>query len=98
MCGFQERLKKILITDIIKEIEFDHSHIAGGISKITYTFGISELSSKEKKERLDFLQATINTLSKNRSKSIVGDKVEILVEGISSKYENMVTGRTTIIK
>ena len=41
------------------------------------------------------MQDTINTLSRNRSKSIVGDKVEILVEGISSKYKNMVTGRTT---
>ena len=45
--------------------------------------------------RLKFLQDTINSLSNNRSKSIIGEKAEVLVEGKSSKYENMVTGRTT---
>ena len=50
---------------------------------------------QEKKLRLKFLQETINTLSKSRSKSIVGENVEILVEGKSSKYNDMVTGRTT---
>ena len=81
----------------IKEIEFDHSY-SFIYSKRPGTPAAAledHTTNIEKKERLDFLQATINTLSKNRSKSIVGDKVEILVEGISSKYENMVTGRTT---
>ena len=83
--------------DIIKEIEFDHSY-SFIYSKRPGTPAAAledHTTNTEKKERLDFLQDTINTLSKNRSKSIVGDKVEILVEGISSKYENMVTGRTT---
>ena len=53
------------------------------------------MTDNEKKERLKFLQDTINSLSKNRSKSIIGEKAEVLVEGKSSKYENMVTGRTT---
>ena len=44
---------------------------------------------------MKFLQETINSLSKNRSKSIIGEKAEVLVEGVSSKFENMVTGRTT---
>ena len=43
---------------------------------------------------MNFLQETINQLSKNRSKSILGGKEDILVEGVSSKYNNMVTGRT----
>ena len=34
-------------------------------------------------------------LSKSRTKSIIGENVEILVEGKSSKYNDMVTGRTT---
>ena len=49
---------------------------------------------KEKKQRLNFLQETINELSKNKSKKMVGKEVEILVESMSSKYNNMVTGRT----
>ena len=83
--------------DIIKEIEFDHSY-SFIYSKRPGTPAAAledHTTNIEKKERLDFLQDTINTLSRNRSKSIVGDKVEILVEGISSKYKNMVTGRTT---
>ena len=47
----------------------------------------------EKKQRLNFLQETINELSKNKSKKMVGKEVEILVESMSSKYNNMVTGR-----
>ena len=49
----------------------------------------------KKKDRLNFLQETINNLSKDRSKSIIGKKVEILVESVSSKYSNMINGRTT---
>ena len=52
------------------------------------------ISMKVKKERLSFLQETINTLSKNKSKNILGKQVEVLVEGKSSKYSNMVLGRT----
>ena len=52
------------------------------------------LAWKKKKERLNFLKKTINELSKNKSKLIVGGKEEILVESISSKYNNMVLGRT----
>ena len=83
--------------DLIKEVEFDQSY-SFIYSKRPGTPAASlydEVSDSEKKLRLKFLQETINTLSKSRSKSIVGENVEILVEGKSSKYNDMVTGRTT---
>ena len=83
--------------DLIKEVEFDQSY-SFIYSKRPGTPAASlhdEVSDLEKKVRLKFLQETINTLSKSRSKSIVGENVEILVEGKSSKYNDMVTGRTT---
>ena len=83
--------------ELIKEVEFDQSYSfiyskrPGTPAAALY----DEVSDPEKKERLNFLQETINMLSKSRSKSIIGENVEILVEGKSSKYNDMVTGRTT---
>jgi len=82
---------------LVKDIEFDQSY-SFIYSKRPGTPAASledSVTDNEKKERLKFLQDTINSLSKNRSKSIIGEKAEVLVEGKSSKYENMVTGRTT---
>ena len=83
--------------DLIKDIEFDQSY-SFIYSKEPGTPAASledNTPYSVKKERLKFLQETINSLSKNRSKSIIGEKAEVLVEGVSSKFENMVTGRTT---
>ena len=83
--------------DLIKDIEFDQSY-SFIYSKRPGTPAASledNTPYSVKKERLKFLQETINSLSKNRSKSIIGEKAEVLVEGVSSKFENMVTGRTT---
>ena len=82
---------------LVKDIEFDQSY-SFIYSKRPGTPAASledSVTDNEKKERLKFLQDTINSLSKNRSKSIIGEKAEVLVECKSSKYENMVTGRTT---
>ena len=81
--------------DIIKEIQFDQSYSfiyskRPGTPAATIEDNISE---EIKKERLCYLKDTINSLSKNRSKTIIGEKIEILVEGISSKYNDMVVGR-----
>ena len=83
--------------DLIKEVEFDQSY-SFICSKRPGTPAASlydEINHTEKKERLKYLQDTINILSKSRSRSIIGKKVEILVEGVSTKYSDMVTGRTT---
>ena len=83
--------------DLIKDIEFDQSY-SFIYSKRPGTPAASledNTPYSVKKERLKFLQETINSLSKNRSKSIIGEKAEVLVEGVSSKFENKVTGRTT---
>ena len=83
--------------DLIKEVEFDQSY-SFIYSKRPGTPAASlydEINHTEKKERLKYLQDTINILSKSRSRSIIGKKVEILVEGASTKYSDMVTGRTT---
>ena len=83
--------------DIIREVNFDHSY-SFIYSKRPGTPAASILdnvTSDEKKERLAFLKKTIDDLSKNKSQSIIGEETEILVEGKSSKYKNMVTGRTT---
>ncbi len=89
----QDFLKTI---DVIKELNFDQSY-SFIYSKRPGTPASSlkdDVSIEEKKERLNYLKETINQLSKSKSKLIVGDREEILVEGISSKYNNMVTGRT----
>tara|TARA_B100001996_G_scaffold361882_1_gene328973 strand:+ start:458 stop:1786 length:1329 start_codon:yes stop_codon:yes gene_type:complete len=82
--------------DLIKEIEFDQSYSfiyskRPGTPAATLKDDISEA---EKKDRLNYLKETINILSKKRSRSIIGEKTEILVEGVSGKFNNMVTGRT----
>ena len=82
--------------ELIKEIDYDQSY-SFIYSKRPGTPAASlsdNISMKVKKERLSFLQETINTLSKNKSKNILGKQVEVLVEGTSSKYSNMVLGRT----
>ena len=82
--------------DLIKDVEFDQSY-SFIYSKRPGTPAASlkdDISESEKKDRLNFLKETINTLSKNRSHSIIGEKAEILVEGVSTKFKNMVTGRT----
>ena len=82
--------------ELIKEIDYDQSY-SFIYSKRPGTPAASlsdNISMKVKKERLSFLQETINTLSKNKSKNILGKQVEVLVEGTSSKYRNMVLGRT----
>jgi tRNA-2-methylthio-N6-dimethylallyladenosine synthase len=82
--------------DIIKEIQFDQSY-SFIYSKRPGTPAASiedNISDEIKKERLCYLKETINSLSKNRSKTIIGEKIEILVEGISSKYNDMVVGRS----
>ena len=89
----EEFLKTI---KLIKEIDFDQSY-SFIYSKRPGTPAASlkdNVSMTEKKQRLNFLQETINELSKNKSKKMVGKEVEILIESISSKYNNMVTGRT----
>ena len=89
----EEFLKTI---KLIKEIDFDQSY-SFIYSKRPGTPAASlkdNVSMTEKKQRLNFLQETINELSKNKSKKMVGKEVEILVESTSSKYNNMVTGRT----
>ena len=89
----EEFLKTI---KLIKEIDFDQSY-SFIYSKRPGTPAASlkdNVSMTEKKQRLNFLQETINELSKNKSKKMVGKEVEILVESMSSKYNNMVTGRT----
>ena len=89
----EEFLKTI---KLIKEIDFDQSY-SFIYSKRPGTPAASlkdNVSMTEKKQRLNFLQETINELSKNKSKKMVGKEVEILVESASSKYNNMVTGRT----
>ena len=82
--------------ELIKEIDYDQSY-SFIYSKRPGTPAASlqdNISMEVKKERLSFLQETINTLSKNKSKNILGKQVEVLVEGTSSKYRNMVLGRT----
>ena len=82
--------------EIIKEVNFDQSY-SFIYSKRPGTPASSlqdNLTLDEKKERLNYLQNTINDLSREKSKSILGKTEEILVEGLSSKHNNMVTGRT----
>lgn len=83
--------------DIIREVNFDHSYsfIYSKRPGTPAASIIDNVTSDEKKERLAFLKKTIDDLSKNKSQSIIGEETEILVEGKSSKYKNMVTGRTT---
>ena len=83
--------------DIIKEVNCDHSYsfIYSKRPGTPAASIIDNVTSDEKKERLAFLKKTIDDLSKNKSQSIIGEETEILVEGKSSKYKNMVTGRTT---
>ena len=83
--------------DIIKEVNYDHSYsfIYSKRPGTPAASIIDNVTSDEKKERLAFLKKTIDDLSKNKSQSIIGEETEILVEGKSSKYKNMVTGRTT---
>ena len=82
--------------ELIKEIDYDQSYsFIYSKRPGTPAAALSDyISMKVKKERLSFLQETINTLSKNKSKNILGKQVEVLVEGKSSKYSNMVLGRT----
>ena len=83
--------------DIIREVNFDHSYsfIYSKRPGTPAASIIDNVTLDEKKERLAFLKKTIDDLSKNKSQSIIGEETEILVEGKSSKYKNMVTGRTT---
>ncbi|MFL2548777.1 MAG: tRNA (N6-isopentenyl adenosine(37)-C2)-methylthiotransferase MiaB [Gammaproteobacteria bacterium] len=82
--------------DVIKDLKFDQSYsfIYSKRPGTPASMLKDDVSMEEKKERLNFLKQTINKLSKNKSKLIVGCKEEILVESISSKYNNMVLGRT----
>ncbi len=82
--------------DVIKDLKFDQSYsfIYSKRPGTPASMLNDDVSMEEKKERLNFLKQTINKLSKNKSKLIVGGKEEILVESISSKYNNMVLGRT----
>ena len=82
--------------ELIKEIDYDQSYsFIYSKRPGTPAAALSDyISMKVKKERLSFLQETINILSKNKSKNILGKQVEVLVEGTSSKYSNMVLGRT----
>ena len=82
--------------DVIKDLKFDQSYsfIYSKRPGTPASMLKDDVSMEEKKERLNFLKKTINDLSKNKSKLIVGGKEEILVESISSKYNNMVLGRT----
>ena len=82
--------------DVIKDLKFDQSYsfIYSKRPGTPASMLKDDVSMEEKKERLNFLKETINQLSKNKSKLIVGGKEEILVESISSKYNNMVLGRT----
>ena len=82
--------------DVIKDLKFDQSYsfIYSKRPGTPASMLKDDVSMEEKKERLNFLKNTINKLSKNKSKLIVGGKEEILVESISSKYNNMVLGRT----
>jgi len=82
--------------DVIKDLKFDQSYsfIYSKRPGTPASMLNDDVSMEEKKERLNFLKKTINELSKNKSKLIVGGKEEILVESISSKYNNMVLGRT----
>ena len=82
--------------DVIKDLKFDQSYsfIYSKRPGTPASMLKDDVSMEEKKERLNFLKQTINKLSKNKSKLIVGGKEEILVESISSKYNNMVLGRT----
>ena len=69
--------------ELIKEIDYDQSY-SFIYSKRPGTPAASlsdNISMKVKKDRLSFLQETINTLSKNKSKNILGKQVEVLVEG-----------------
>jgi len=81
---------------VIKDLKFDQSYsfIYSKRPGTPASMLKDDVSMEEKKERLNFLKKTINDLSKNKSKLIVGGKEEILVESISSKYNNMVLGRT----
>ena len=82
--------------EIIKEVNFDQSY-SFIYSKRPGTPASAlqdNLTLEEKKERLNYLQNTINDLSTEKSKGILGKTEEILVEGLSSKHNNMVTGRT----
>ena len=82
--------------DVIKDLKFDQSYsfIYSKRPGTPASMLKDDVSMEEKKERLNFLKQTINKLSKNKSKLIVGGQEEILVESISSKYNNMVLGRT----
>ena len=76
--------------ELIKEIEFEQSY-SFIYSKRPGTPAASledNISEDKKKQRLNHLQSTINSLSKERSKSIIGKNVEILVEGVSSPATN----------
>jgi len=80
--------------EIIKKIK---SILKGNLKTL-----INQLSIKMEKqsELLNFeeakkIKSKIDLLKDYRSKSIIGEKAEVLVEGKSSKFENMVTGRTT---
>ena len=82
--------------DIIKEIQFDQSYsFIYSKRPGTPASAIEDnISEAVKKERLNYLKETVNSMSKNRSKSLIGKKTEILVEGMSTKYNDMVVGRT----
>ena len=67
--------------ELIKEIDYDQSYsFIYNKRPGTPAESLSDnISMKVKKDRLSFLQETINTLSKNKSKNILGKQVEVLV-------------------
>ena len=82
--------------NLIAEIGFDHSFSfiyskRPGTPASSYN---DDVPTETKKERLNILQARINTKAMEISRNMVGETIQVLVEGFSKKDPEQLRGKT----
>jgi len=82
--------------NLIAEIGFDHSFSfiyskRPGTPASSYN---DDVPTETKKERLNILQARINTKAMEISRNMVGETIQVLVEGFSKKDTKQLRGKT----
>lgn len=86
--------------NLIEELEFD-SCITAAYSPRPHTVAANweqQVPDTEKNERLRFLNSVIAEVALKRNKRLLGQTVEVLVEGKSRRNPERLTGRTTTNK
>ncbi|MFZ8953081.1 MAG: tRNA (N6-isopentenyl adenosine(37)-C2)-methylthiotransferase MiaB [Gammaproteobacteria bacterium] len=82
--------------DVIDRVGFDHSFsfLYSPRPGTPASILTDEVSIEEKQRRLEILQAKINSNAQSISQSMVGSVEKVLIENISKKNKNEITGRT----